>query len=141
MNLLRSFLSVFQKHYEMMASVRYVLQDSALTVKTSYISSVNQVEHTANVSSWKWWEFWSISPEMHSVNQSIHNFYWVFLETPVRNCIVGMLLTRPITVRIQLVLNNSLIWGFTSLMIWNVVTPFFVHKPNTRLHLHLSSNW
>ena len=29
----------------------------------------------------------------HSVNDSIYDFDWVFLEIPVKNCIVGMLLT------------------------------------------------
>ena len=33
----------------------------------------------------------------HSVNDSIlYDFDWEFLEVPVKNCMVGMLLTRPI---------------------------------------------
>ena len=32
----------------------------------------------------------------HSVNDRIYDFDWVFLEFPVKNCIVGMLLTCPI---------------------------------------------
>ena len=32
----------------------------------------------------------------HSVNDSLYDFDWVFLEIPVKNCIVGMLLTCPI---------------------------------------------
>ena len=32
----------------------------------------------------------------HSVNDSIYDFDWVFVEIPVKCCIVGMTLTRPI---------------------------------------------
>ena len=35
--------------------------------------------------------FWD--SQTHSLNDSIYNFDWVFLEIPVRNCIAGMLLT------------------------------------------------
>ena len=46
-----------------------------------------------------WWVshnalFWK--SQTHSVNDSIHNFDWVFLEIPVKNCIVGYSLTCPI---------------------------------------------
>ena len=34
--------------------------------------------------------------QTHSGNDSISDFDWVFLEIPVKNCIVGMLLTCPI---------------------------------------------
>ena len=36
--------------------------------------------------------------QTHSVHYSIKDFYWVFLEIPVKNCIVGMLSTCPIRV-------------------------------------------
>ena len=38
--------------------------------------------------------FWK--SQTHSVNDSIYNFDWVFLEIPVKNCMVRMLLTGPI---------------------------------------------
>ena len=34
--------------------------------------------------------------QAHSVNYSIYDFHWVFLEIPEKNSIVGMLLTCPI---------------------------------------------
>ena len=34
----------------------------------------------------------------HSVNDSIKDCGWVFLENPAKNCIVGMLLSCPITI-------------------------------------------
>ena len=36
--------------------------------------------------------------QTHAVNDSLYDFEWVFLEIPVKNCIVGMLIKRPITV-------------------------------------------
>ena len=34
--------------------------------------------------------------QTHSVNESIQDYYWVVLETPVKNFTMGMLLTGPI---------------------------------------------
>ena len=33
--------------------------------------------------------------QTHSFNDSICDFQWVFQETPVKNCIMGMLVTCP----------------------------------------------
>ena len=46
----------------------------------------NRVSHNAL--------FWK--SQTHSVNDTINDFDWVFLEIPVKICIVGMLLTCPI---------------------------------------------
>ena len=41
--------------------------------------------------------------QTHSVNDSIYDFYLVFLEIPMENCIVGMLLICPISRLLQMV--------------------------------------
>ena len=37
--------------------------------------------------------------QMHSVNDNIYDFDWVCIETPVRDCVIGMLLTYAIGMR------------------------------------------
>ena len=51
-----------------------------------YMPACKWVSHNALL-----WE-----SQTHSVNDSIYDFDRVFLEIPVKNCIVGMLLTCPI---------------------------------------------
>ena len=52
------------------------------------IGHVNWLSHSHNVLFWK--------TQTHSVIDSIYDIDLVFLENPVKNCIVGMLLTRRI---------------------------------------------
>ena len=60
-------------------------------INSSYVITLNRaclcVSHNAL--------FWE--SRTHSVNDSSYDFDWVFLEIAVKNCIVGMFLTCPIT--------------------------------------------
>ena len=54
--------------------------------------------------------FWK--SQTHSVNDTIYNFNWVLLEIPVKNCIVGMLLTCRIPHRrVKKILSNFMRQG------------------------------
>ena len=46
----------------------------------------------------------------HSVNDSIHNFDWVFPEIPARYCILGYSLTCPIKAKQQRTLVSKIQW-------------------------------
>ena len=71
---------------------------------------------------WQWWPLESLDQEIvsnraccwvshnalflktqtHTLTDSRYEFDWVFLEIPMKNCIVGMLLTRPISLSYRL---------------------------------------